>query len=100
MSSSLDDDRIQACELCGEDKGLCDQPGLRDGMFFTMKLYEDFDISTVRNDDNYFFVIKQDFCFFPSTHNFFLYNSTSSSPVMQDGISWRGLVSKSTRVSR
>ena len=70
MSSSDDDDRIQACELCGEDKGLCDQPGLRDGRFFTMKLYEDFDISTVRNDDKCFFVIKHDFCFFASMCNF------------------------------
>ena len=64
MSSSSEDERIQVCELCGEDKGLCDQPGLRDDRFFTIKLDETFDVSTVRNDDKCFFVIKHDFYFF------------------------------------
>ena len=49
MSSSDDDDRIPACDWCGDDRGQCDRPHLVDDRCFSVKFDEAFDFETVCN---------------------------------------------------
>ena len=62
MSSA--DESLLECDWCNDDRGLCDRPHLEEDRRFSIKLQETFDVETVHNDDQCFFVIKHDFCFF------------------------------------
>ena len=60
MSSSDDESLPVECDRCNDDRGLCDRPHLEEDRHFNIKLQETFDVETVHNDDQCFFVIKHD----------------------------------------
>ena len=65
MSYSDDENRPGECNWCHDDRGMCDRfIELDEDRRFSIKLEETFDVHTVRNDDNIFFVIKHDFNYF------------------------------------
>ena len=65
MSYSDDENRPGECDWCHDDRGMCDRfIELDEDQRFSIKLEETFDVHTVRNDDNSFFVIKHDFNYF------------------------------------
>jgi hypothetical protein len=66
MSTSSDDEeRFPECPLCWDDRGICDiYPHLDNDTSFTVKLTEEFSITTVCKDDMYFLLMKYDVCFF------------------------------------
>ena len=65
MSYSDDENRPGECDWCHDDRGMCDRfIELDEDRRFSIKLEETFDVETVRNDDNSFFVIKHDFNYF------------------------------------
>ena len=65
MSYSEDENRPGECDWCHDDRGMCDRfIELDEDRRFSIKLEETFDVHTVRNNDNSFFVIKHDFNYF------------------------------------
>jgi hypothetical protein len=60
----MSDDEREPCDYCEDERGLCDMPHLVEGRRISIVLQETFDVDTVRNDDNCFFINKHDFCFF------------------------------------
>ena len=65
MSYSDDENRPRECDWCHDDRGMCDRfIELDEDRRFSIKLEETFDVHTVHNDDNNFFVIKHDFNYF------------------------------------
>ena len=64
MPYSDDENLPGECDWCNDDQGMCDMPQLDENRRFSVKLQETFDVETVRNDDNCFFLIKHDFDYF------------------------------------
>ena len=65
MSYSDDDSFPGECNWCHDDRGMCDRfVELDEDRHFSIKLEETFDVETVRNNDERFFVIKHDFNYF------------------------------------
>ena len=63
--SSDDENRPGECDWCHDDRGICDRfIELDEDRRFSIKLEETFDVHTVHNNDNSFFVIKHDFNYF------------------------------------
>ena len=51
------------CKYCEDERGLYDRIFLDDDRRFSIKLDENFEVDTVRDNDKSFFVIKHDICF-------------------------------------
>ena len=90
----FDDDGILECGYCYDDCGVCDRfPHLQNDRFFTVKLEENFDVCTVRND-KHFIVINIITCasFVQRVIYGIFFNSTSTSRAMLDHMYLRSLV--------
>ena len=58
-----DEKNFGICEYCEDERDLCHGTFLDADRRFSIKLDENFEVDTVRQNDKSFFVIKHDICF-------------------------------------